>query len=245
MLKKISLTTWIILVLIAIIIVCCIRMSFLSNKADTANNFIQAMNDTIKRTIDKNGAQEATITAFKADKASLLSEIQTKDSSLLSLQQTVSYYKNLMQSGSSATHATLITDINNTSKTTVVAKDTIEGLLDNSKIIYPEYRSSINMGGWIVGNSIANKDSTKLDLQVKDILDLVVGYDKGKPTAILKTQNPYTTTVELRSMIISPPPYKRLGIGLHLGYGGVAVDGQIKLGFLGSVGINYTLIPIK
>ena len=240
MMKKISLTTWIILALIAITIVLFIVNMYQAAKLGTQENFIGAMNDTLKVVRDKDSGQIATIQAFQIYKADDLLKLQSKDSSIINLQKALSENKSMVKNGGTVT---VIKTEGQFNQTVPSQHDTV--YVPQTNTFEKVYTGNFNLNEWAKGTIIARPDSVSINMTIKDAYDVIVGYDKNVPTVKVKNYNPYITITELRSVNIMTPKPKKLGLGFTVGYGATINSGIVKTGISGSVGITYNLIPIR
>ena len=240
-------TTWIIILiglLVGTLFLARMEVNNLHNKIETKDNLLQAINDTLKIIRNKDSSTTAKITAFETKSKQDFLKLQSNDETIKDLQLLVNKYKSKLDAGSLATKFTSNTNINTTNPTIISKTDTL--YLDNKVYLYPEYKSNINMSNWITGTSIANRDSTKLNLLIKDEYDVVIGEDDGlfkkrKPFAEVTSHNPYSEVQTLRTYRVKVPEPKRMGLGLHIGYG-FQLERQPKWYPLISVGVNFNLI---
>lgn len=197
---------------------------------------IDAMNDTLEVSINTDSSKTARINAFETSRKTLLS-LRSKDSTIKALQKLVD------KNTKSATVFNSNTNIKSNTKNTITSKDTI--IKDSLIYIYPEYRSLVSMGKWVNGTAVSNKDGTVLDLQIRNEFNVVIKKKDKKSVVEVTSMNPYSTLESVRSFTEIPKDVKRIGIGLHVGYGATLMNNEIKLTPVVSVGINYNLINIK
>lgn len=243
--KKISTTTWVIVVLLAIIFVLGLVTCNQSKKIDEKANFIDAMNDTLKIVRNKDSSTTASITAFRTDNYKQFLALQSKDATILRLQQVLKDNAAVVKNGGSVTTVGTSTGIHTHNPNEgITYRDTV--VKDSLIYIYPEYFSRIkNLGNWFTGDITANRAGITLNLEGKDSFDIVVGFEKNKPIVKLTSHNPYVTVTELRSIHITQPKPKRLGVSLNAGYGVIFTDNKIKLGPYVGAGLSYNLFFIK
>lgn len=239
---KFKLALGIVLVLLLGALIIFVQDTRKENKELTNN--MEALSDTLKVVRNKDSSQTATITAFETKSKEDFLKIKSKDEDIVKLQELVKDYKSKLKAGSSATRFTTETNIDEKFPTVIVRIDTVFN--DTDYLTYPEYKSYINLGGWITGSSLANQDSTYLSLLIKNDYSLVVGeegglFKKRKPFAEVTSLNPYSEIKTLRTYKVSVPKPKRIGIGLHVGYG-LTLNQNPTLSPLIGVGINYNLI---
>lgn len=208
---------------------------------------VRALRDTLRTSRDESGAQKATISAFSFQKRKDFLKIKTQDSTIKRLQDVVSTYGKKMGQGAAAVF-TSNTTINNTSKTQVVARDTVRK--DSLVYLFPEYRSNFKLGKWISGVTVSNKDSTTVNIRTYNEYDVVVGegnrgwFRKSQPFADVITHSPYDSISRLRALNVTAPPKKRLGLGFQAGYGYTLELKPERVIYVG-VGVSYNVIRIK
>lgn len=181
---------------------------------------ITALQDSLKTWQTVDNTNKARISVLETSNIARFLTIKSKDSTIIHLQKIIAENKDKLGSGSSVTTGTTETKGQGTSTKTqivYVEKDTA-------------YFNEFNFGGWIWGSSLATKDSTTYDFNVKNTFDLVIGEEKtgflgtGKPRPFVEmtNYNPYTTTKELRTYRVSAPkPYNLIiGPGISYGLGG-------------------------
>lgn len=213
----------------------------LRTRLDNKENIIEAINDTLKIKRNEDSSTSARIMAFETSKMKDFLTIKTKDSTIIELQKLVKQYRNKLGKEGSATVFSSSTDLN-----TVVPTE-LQGMQVNPNgSTWPIYKSDINLSDWIVGQSIAYKDSTRLKLSIKNEYSVVIGdeggwFKKRKPFVEVTNKNPYSNTQTLRTYRVAGPRPKRFGIGLHAGYG-VSFQQVPKLTPIIGIGINYNLI---
>lgn len=197
---------------------------------------IDAMNDTLEVSINTDSSKTARINAFETSRKTLLS-LRSKDSTIKALQKLVD------KNTKSATVFNSNTNIKSNTKNTITSKDTI--IKDSLIYIYPEYRSLVSMGKWVNGTAVSNKDGTVLDLQIRNEFNVVIKKKDKKSVVEVTSMNPYSTLESVRSFTEIPKDVKRIGVGLHVGYGATLMNNEIKLAPVISIGVNYNLINIK
>lgn len=237
-LRKTSLIPWILI----IVGVWAYYMNFKkttndSNKIQEQHNTINALADTVKTVVNEDQSKTASITAFETQREKDFLTIQSQQEEIVALQNLVRKYKSKLDEGSSATRFTSETKVNSGSKTTSILVDS-----------FPEYHSNINLDNWIVGKSRATKDSTYLSLSLRNEYDVIVGAErygflntKRKPFVDVTTHNPYSEVKTLRTYRVKVPDPKRMGLGVHIGYG-FQLERQLKWYPVISVGLNFNLI---
>lgn len=164
----------------------------------------------------------------------------------MKLQSVVKDYSGKLKAGNSATTALIETLAIERKKTgAIVYKDTV---IYNDKLsyIYPEYRDTSD-NGWVSYTQRMNKDSSFLDLKVRNSFSAVVGTEKGKlfqkgrPFVDLTLDNPYSEVKELRTYQVAMPLKKKIGIGFNVGFG---FSGNLTPKPYVGVGISYNFIRL-
>lgn len=216
----------------------------LREKLEESNNNIEALTDTLSVTRNKDSSQTARIMAFETQSAKDFLKIQSQEADIIRLQNLIRNNKSMMKPGASATVLSTETNVNTKTPTIVYSRDTI--YQDNLVYLYPEYKSEINLSNWITGTSISNKDTTTLNLKVRNDYDVVIGDDrdhifqKYKPYAEVTSHNPYTDIKTVRTHRVSVPAPKMMGVGVHIGYGMTLQQRPVWTPVI-SVGVNFNL----
>lgn len=201
---------------------------------------IEALTDSLTVMRNKDSSQTAIILAFQSNSSKDFLKIKSQDETIIRLQNLVRKYESkLKKTGTSATVISTNTNVNSSTPTSVTEKDTV--IIDSLIYVYPEYTSNINMGGWITGTGISNKDTTRLNLQIRNDYDVVIGVRNNKYYADVTSHNPYTDIKTVRTYVTSPSKPKKLGLGINAGYG-ITINQKLSLSPYVGVGVNYNLI---
>lgn len=247
------------LIVLITVILCLVTLQTCNqkNKLNSQQALVSSINSELTKTKNKLGEETAKSELIVSDNTKLFLSINSKDSTIIKLQGIVEANKKTISKYGSATIFGTNTTINSTNVTdSIILRDTIrEG---NTVTIYPQYQFKVNQfNDWITGSGYANKDSSHLDIKIKNEAEIVIGYSKdsgiknlfkkAKPYAIVKNKNPYTETSEFKTYAVALPKPKRFGIGLSLsggfnfgGYSGTSL--RIQPGIQLGIGINYNLI---
>lgn len=224
--------TFAIAALSALVIFFLVLIDFEKDRLNTENNLLKNSLDTLTKTKNKDGSETAKIALLENDTRTFLA-LKTMDSSIKSLQQEVSKYKSLLDKNGSVTVFSTTTIYNAGSRTSV-----------SGTTLNPIYTAYSKDSLWIKWKTIASKDSTHLDLFIKNAYSVVIGQErygflrlKTKPIVQVTNKNPYTTTDAIRAYRVSVKPHK-FGLGIHLGYG-ISTKGVAP--YLG-IGLHYNLI---
>jgi hypothetical protein len=221
------------ILLILVIIIISFRYCKKTNILKSDKELLLKTGDTIVKTINKDGSESAKISLLTSYNTKLLLQIQTKDESIKSLQEAVKQYKNKLTNNSSVTVFTTNTIYTGNGTTTV-------SIVDSSTV----YIASNKDTTWVKWNTIANKDSTHLDLKIKEAYTVVIGDDskwyqfRKLPFVEVTNKNPFSSTKAIRAFKIEEKVKTRFGIGIQAGYG-------ITLGGLSpyvGMGLNFKLL---
>lgn len=209
------------------------------------SNLVESLNDSLKTVTNKDSSQTATISVLQSQNIKDFLTIATKDGQIKRLQDLVRANKTKLTKGSTATIVSTETKIKSTNPTAVTPRDTV--VKDNIVYLYPQYITDINMGKWVTGEVVANRDSITLDLVIENDYDIIIGESgkflswKKKPFVEITNHNPYTKTKVLRTYKVSTPPKRRAGIGAFAGYGLPLIPNP-KFSFMIGVGLQYNII---
>lgn len=212
-------------------------------EAREQSNLVESLNADLQTWKDKDSLNHARIQIIETQRTKDFLAIQTNDSLVKELQSTVNDFKKYLKKQGSVTIVKTTTDVSTKAETEVIPKDTVK--IADIKYVYPEYRNKFNLNGWVTGNTIADKDTTLVNLKIKNDYSVIIGqenqglFKKKKPFVEVINKNPYIETEALRTYEVSMPRPKRFGIGPMIGVG-LGADGNIQ-GVIG-VGIQYNLI---
>lgn len=231
----------IIILILLIILILSIKQN--KDKALELENLSNSLNDTLKIWKDKDSINYAKISLLETSKVNDFIKLQTKDKEIKELQKEVNNYKNKLGSSGSVTKFRTITNVELREVTKIDTLRIVNGL-DK----FPEYSSEINKDGWIVGVIVANSDSIKADLKVKNDYSVIIGEERQglfkpkKPFVEVKNNNPYSETESLRTYRVFDKTKKsKFGLGPYIGIG---LDRDFKFIPNIGIGINYTLIKL-
>ena len=200
----------------------------------TYNEVKEALDDIV-RYQKKNGKEVATTSVARMDAIGFL-KMKGLEEDNKRLQELVSKYKKEVKNASIVKTETKIVT---TTKTEVI-RDTINN--------NPVYVSNFDLNGWVDGKVVADKDSTKIEVGVKDELHLVVydknmGLFKDRKTMIdVYSLNPYSKVKQIKSFTVDDRQKKsKISIGPFVGFG---VTGKGTLQPTIGVGLQYNLIRL-
>jgi len=200
------------LIMMAVIIVLSLLFVKSCSDKNKVNEINEVLNDELELSTNKLGQQSATIQALQVQNELQFLTIQTKDSTIQWLQILVKDYRGKLE------HALVLS--NNTGSTgstvTVIEYDTV------TEIKYPIYSTTWE-NKWERGFIRATSDSIYREIKINNEYEITVGKEKTgflkrAYQVRIKNLNPNTNTTELRNVSIQPKQ-RRIGIGLHAGYG--------------------------
>jgi hypothetical protein len=217
---------------------------------------INALTDSVETFKNAHNQNVAKISILETGKVKDFLKIKSQDKEIIKLQADVKANKKRLGNNGSVTNFDSTTDINisvptgsTASKDTLIAKGTL-GTPDTLKI-YPEYKSSINLGKWVVAKIIANKDSTSLTQTIENEYTLVLGREPVKRTGFLgfgkdyksfaevTNLNPYSKTSTIRSYrVVDNVKVKRVSLGVQVGYSPLT-----KQPYVGA-GLQYNIVNL-
>ena|GEM_PF-3839981 len=201
-------------------------------------NLVTSLNSSIKVWKDKNNKLHSRMVAIQTQNVKAFLIIKSKDSIVNELQKAVKKYKKYIKKHGSATVVHSSTSASTTVVTKVVYKDTT----DCSSM---QFKSHFNLNGWVIGNTLATKDSTSIDFKIRNTYTVIIGEERQgflkrkKPFAEVINQNPYTEVKNLKTYSVSVPKPKRFGIGPAVTVG-LEKDGGLK--WVIGIGVQYNLI---
>ena len=252
MYKVVSITIIVILVLF--------NLKSCKNTQDTKKDYVNTINalqDTMTTYRNKDGMQVAKISLIETEKASQFLEIKSKDAVIVKLQSEVKKNKKRLGESGSVTILENTTEIITVDTTYITSRDTI--IRNDTVFVYPEYSSLIKKGlridssFWVTASVKANMDSTSFEIGIQNAYTIVLGKEKSKgfkalfkpkiSFAEVTNENPYTSTKTIRSYRVQTPKPKKLGIGVHVGYGLILDKVPIFRPYIG-IGIQYNIIEI-
>lgn len=181
-----------------------------------------AMSDTLHQYKDKDSLNHGRIALLETQNVNTFLDLYTKDKEIAKLQASVEANKKYLKEQGSVTNFTSETNIKTSTPTTVV---------ETSDPGSPIYKSPFNLRNkgitWVSGSVVASRDSTLVDLKVRNEYSLVIGEEptgflglgKPKPFADVKNLNPWSETTDLRSYQVNLPKPKKVHIGLGVFYG--------------------------
>jgi hypothetical protein len=203
------------------------------NKEQEYKDFNKVLIDSVRVFRDKSNRQVAKIKSFESENIKFFTQIKTKDSQILELQETIKSNKKYIKNQGSITNFVTLTKIDTVIKTKIIYQ--------NSDTTNPIYTSKFDLNGWAKGTIEARFDKTLLDLQIKNKYSLVVGkepqglFKKTVPFAMVTNHNPYTETTEMRTYQVKLPKPKKWCIGPFAGYNGKVIVG---------IGVGYILVRL-
>lgn len=214
-----------------------------TNKNSEKIDLIEALNSDLKKWKDIDSLNNAKIQVLQTEKTKTFLKLKTNDSLVKELQKLVKKKDKEYSSLYSATIFNSSTNINTSTVSEIIKYDTI--ISNNTVSIYPTYSSKLNLSNWIYGKVISNKDSSILDIKVRNIYSITIGvekkniFSKGKTYVDIKNHNPYTETEKMRTyQVLNTIKYKKIGIGPVVGLG---IDKKINPTFFIGFGLQYSI----
>ncbi len=225
---------YLILGLVVIILLILQLKSCQSHKAEEEINLLKAANDTLVKKRSKiDSSQTATISLLQASNVKMLLSLSSKDEAIQQLQYVIKEYKNNLKDGGSVTVFTTQTTVSSTANSTIIpnGKDSCGDILAEKS------------DRWTKWKIRANKDSTHLDLSIKNAYNVVIGSErygflhlKSRPIVEVKSLNPYTDIQSMRAAEVKDTRKRWLTIGAQIGYG-FTLKG---IGPYAGIGLNAT-----
>lgn len=249
---KITKQTIVSIIIVFIIIIILGLIKQCNKPVVESNEMYEHLQDSITTYKNKYGESVAVIQVLQASNTSTLLELKTKDETILWLQKEVKDAHDKIKSGGSISIVgteILFTGKNGTTITFDTSKPPImdddeDASFNKTVYLYPEYSSTSKDTTWIKYSIKANKDTTTLDLSVKNKYSVLIGSKRDKwykpkyPIVEVTTKNPYDKVKTLRAFEVKDNQKTRLGLGLSVGWGVNPKGIQPYLG----IGLNYTLI---
>jgi len=212
------------------------------SKGQTAENFNKAINQELRLAVNEKGQHEASIAVLTAQKEAALNNLQTKDSVILWLKETVKDYDGALNTA--IVHKG-VTQTKETTQTFII-RDTVQ--LEGELVEVKKNYSTKWSNRWEEGYILAKEDSIFRDIKVKNEYEITLGAVKNKLFKAKEYEvkvvnlNPNTKTKELRSFQVKNKP-KRLSLGLQIGYGLGLIDFKPQP-YLG-LGLQVNLLGVK
>lgn len=219
--------------------------SIKNSELDMANNNYKALNDDFTTSINKYNQEVAKRKSLEFTNSKQLLEIETKDSLINLIKDEVKRLGNKVNDlNASVTALSVSTSFNGSSNEVVIVRDTI-----HDRDLY--YSDINNLGGWIEGFHMLGKDTSYIDIEVKNDFLVSLYYERDKgiknilkpkyPVVELTNKNPYTNTKDLRVVNINDRRKTGTSIGLGVGYG-ITDNFQLKP-FIG-ISLHKTIIEL-
>lgn len=218
-----------------IVIILSVYSGFRQAKKDREKvEMYEKLQDSIISFKNKNGQLVNKISVLESSNYKTFLEIKSKDSTVLWLQKEVEKYKKKLNTpGGTAVVIDRETDVD------TIYKKEIQYVEVQGKI----YLKDTLQNKWITNIYERRGDSSLWKLRVKDEFSIAIIEDKGKKFAEITNNSPYSDTKNIRVWQFSGEKKKpkRVGLGVHAGYG-LTADPVIKLTPYVGVGISWNLI---
>lgn len=182
------------------------------NERKESDNLKEALEDNLKVWINKSGEQVAEIDLLQASNTKLFTDLESKDSTIVELQEEVRKSKKELKNGGSVTIVEAETKIDTVfipteSKiyTSLFAEPITSGFNDDwVDISFGVSLDSINDSAYRVSNS-------SLDLSIKNKYVVNLSGSMKDPKVKVRNLNPYTETTALRAFrVINNTKFKRI-----------------------------------
>lgn len=236
------------LIIVGVILLGCIiwlgKVS--TNNGDDARALqllLDSTNSELVITKNKLGQEQATIQNITTQNINLILDLDTKDQSVILLQQEIQAYKKSKKDLQATIVSQNETIANYQSSTTNTVIGTTSD--DSTSAEYQIYERKIDMfGKWITGNIVLGLDTTNIHIKTMD--DYVSSIYRERKNMFssynyyttITNLNPYTSTTSIKSY--SKLPVKERNMGLSIFAGEVYIDGRFI--FTIGAGITYTFI---
>ena len=168
------------------------------DKQDTAQ-LINALQDTVKVSIDKYGDKVSQISQIRTEKPQTFLTIKSGDAEIQRLQAEVKKYKSQIKQNGSVT------------------------VFSSSVAVDTTFAASVKPDGSVTGQagdewySVQVGDG-RVKLGVKNRYTVALVEEKGVGVVKIKNENPYSTEGEIRTYTPLPKQTKRWGVGPYVGY---------------------------
>lgn len=229
--------------LLAVVAILIVLLQRSCSKIQTVADLYEVSQDSLQKSKNILGQEFAVIMAFKSSRDKDLLRLKMKDSTIQWLQNTVEDYKGKLSAAIVVSNATTS---RGTTPTVITKVDTV---YQNGEVqLWPKYSTNWT-GRWEEGYIEATKDSIFRVIRVKNEFEITVGeasngwFRPRQSQVKVLNLNPNTLTQELRAFDVAHQE-KRLGIGLHMGYGLTAGTSPQLSPYIG-VGLDLRLISIK
>jgi len=224
-----------IIVILILILGCTMFIAMNRAKATLeANGLVESLNAEVITWKDKDSLNHSKIQTIETQSTKDFLAIQSTDSAIIALQETVEEYKKYLKNSGSVTNITNVTEVHNHSETiTTYDKDSL-----------PVYSSYFNLDNWVLGSVEASSDTTVVDLTYISSYTIVIGEEKvdmfNKHRFVdVKNHNPYASAATVRTYEKSLARVKRFGFGPYVGIGvGATLVPQVNIG----LGVQFNLI---
>jgi len=211
------------------------------NRASDLSDSIVYSQDTLRSYRDILDREYTVIKNLSGESEKDFLRIQTQDTTIKWLQESVKKYKGQLQSSLVLSNKTTL---RGSGSTTITKVDTI--FQNDSILLSPTYDLSWD-GEWDRGTIKAMRDSIFYDIETRNEYEISIGKVSNglfkKKTSVVEVMNlnPKTYTTELRSFTIEHEP-KKIGIDIQIGYGFSST--LVPSPYIG-IGVGYRLIGIK
>lgn len=234
---------WIAVLFIGLTVFLTFQLKSVRRQLDVQRNLVSSLNSEAEVWRDKDSILHAKIQIIETENVKEFLAIKNVDESVKALQAEVKKFQKYLKNVGSVTMVSSTTTVDTTLTSVTTSKDTIK-IRDTIKI-FPEYRRKFNLQDYVFGNIIADKDSVRIQLKIKNDYSIVIGeenkgpFRRGKPFAEVINNNPYSDLLNIKTYQVKSYTRKRFSIGPVVG-GGFNQDWKFQP-FIG-LGFTYNLI---
>lgn len=208
-----------------LLVACVLTVLIVMKQCKGKGNVIQSnvlyehINDSTKYYKDKYNNEVASTYLLQGTNTALLLNLKTNNETIKWLQQEVRDNKDKVKDGGTIGVIGANTSFTSTSTTTVIPNNSPVNICN------PTYVAESKDTTWYKYYITSNKDSTKLNLKVKNKYTVVFGQEKVKgklfkkqPVALVTNKNPYTHVTEMKVYEVVNKTPKRVSISVGAGY---------------------------
>jgi len=220
------------------------------SEVKSRTSLINGLNGELDIERNKNGSLTAKISTMEINNINMLLDIQSKDESIIQLQNIIKEKNKLnkkLDDALAIQTELFLKYVDSVNKNKVIDNvtigDTTYQTYERSFILYNNYDQK-DTTAWVFGNIVLGKMLFEIDLNIKNKYDVSIGRERKnifspwEMYADITTYNPYDNITKVRSYSKQKMRPKRFGIGVTAGigftYGGIGP-------FVG-IGINYNFI---
>jgi hypothetical protein len=231
------------ILLVALLLGILIFMKQCNKQSDIVqtNTIYEHIGDSTIHYKNKYNEQVSKVSLLQGSNEKLLLSIVSTNKTINWLQQEVDRYKGNIHNGGNVTVIGDNTTYTATTSTSVIISPV------NNKDSLPTYKTESKDTTWIKYKITANKDSTNLQLKIKNQYTVIIGQEKislfkKTPIVFVTNKNPYTLITELKAFKVESKLRNHVGMGLQAGYG-IGLFTYKPEPFIG-IGIHYNILNL-